>query len=149
MWPSCSGRGEHSGSVHDDSAVHSDARACWLAASLTIVHVLSIAFGVPSVAANARAHLPAASMIRQRIRAGLRRAVEAGKQLGRPKIKSRPGKTNQESIAGRQGHVDRRQGARRRHEHCAARCERNGSSSPFKRRKRGRVKGRRPATAGS
>ena len=26
------------------------------------------------------------SMIRQRIRAGLRRAVEAGKQLGRPKI---------------------------------------------------------------
>jgi DNA invertase Pin-like site-specific DNA recombinase len=45
------------------------------------------------------------SMIRQRIRAGLRRAKEAGKRLGRPADTIRAGKTNPEPTAGRQRHV--------------------------------------------
>jgi DNA invertase Pin-like site-specific DNA recombinase len=82
------------------------------------------------------------SMIRQRIRAGLRRAVDAGKQLGRPN-RRRHGKANPGPIAGRQGHVGDRQGSRLRHEHRAARGAGNAGRSPFRRRKRGRV-ARRP-----
>jgi hypothetical protein len=80
------------------------------------------------------------SMIRQRIRAGLRRAVEAGKQLGRPKINPTLEKTNPESITGRQGHVGDCQGVQSWHRHGPAHCTGNGSCSPFRRRKRGRVK---------
>ena len=48
------------------------------------------------------------SMVRQRVNAGLKRAVDAGKQLGRPRIGPSPGKANPESIAGRQGYVEGR-----------------------------------------
>jgi DNA invertase Pin-like site-specific DNA recombinase len=41
------------------------------------------------------------SMIRQRVRAGLKRAIEQGKQLGRPKSAALE-KTNPDSIAGRE-----------------------------------------------
>ena len=43
------------------------------------------------------------SMIRQRIRAGLRRAVDAGKQLGRPKIASALEKRIQAQLRGGRG----------------------------------------------
>jgi hypothetical protein len=65
-------------------------------------------------------------MIRQRIRARLRRAVEAGKQLGR---RPRPGKTNPGSIAGRQ--VGNSQGSRCRHEHCQRIAREMAAARPF------------------
>jgi DNA invertase Pin-like site-specific DNA recombinase len=48
------------------------------------------------------------SMIRQRVNAGLKRAVEAGKQLGRPRIDPALEKRIQSQFAGRQGHVEGR-----------------------------------------
>ena len=48
------------------------------------------------------------SMIRQRVNAGLKRAVDAGKQLGRPRIDPALEKRIQNSITGRQGHVEGR-----------------------------------------
>ena len=47
------------------------------------------------------------SMIRQRVNAGLKQAVDAGKQLGRPRIDPALEKQNPESIAGRQGACSR------------------------------------------
>jgi DNA invertase Pin-like site-specific DNA recombinase len=75
------------------------------------------------------------SMIRQRVRAGLKRAKEAGKRTC-------AGKTNPEPFTGRQGHVGDCQGSRLRHRHCAAYRPGDAGRSPFRRRKRGRVKGR-------
>ena len=80
------------------------------------------------------------SMIRQRIRAGLRRAVEAGKQLGRPKIDPALEKRIESQITGRQGHVGDCQRPGRRHRYRAAYRARNESRSPFRRRNRSRVK---------
>jgi len=67
------------------------------------------------------------SMIRQRVHVGLKRAVAAGKTLGRP----RPN-----AIAGRQGHSQGRPRGWRRHRHRATHCA--GDGPPF--RRRGRVR---------
>ena len=79
------------------------------------------------------------SMIQERVRAGLRRAEEEGKQLGRPKIDPALERANPEPIAGRQGHVGGRQGCRRWQRHSSAHCPRN-ERPPFRRRSRRRVK---------
>jgi DNA invertase Pin-like site-specific DNA recombinase len=77
-------------------------------------------------------------MIRQRIRAGLRRAVEAGKQLGRPKIDPALEKRIQSQLRAGKGMlaIARDLGAGTR----AAYRARNESRSPFRRRNRSRVK---------
>jgi DNA invertase Pin-like site-specific DNA recombinase len=48
------------------------------------------------------------SMIRQRVNAGLKRAVDAGKRLGRPADRSSDGKANPGPSTGRQGDVESR-----------------------------------------
>jgi DNA invertase Pin-like site-specific DNA recombinase len=63
------------------------------------------------------------SMIRQRINAGLKRAVEAGKQLGRP---NSPRKANSGSVTGQEGHSIGCQGVPCRHWHGSTNCTRNG-----------------------
>jgi hypothetical protein len=40
------------------------------------------------------------AMIQERVRAGLRRAVSEGKQLGRPRYRSRDGRAHQEGASG-------------------------------------------------
>ena len=76
------------------------------------------------------------SMIRQRVNAGLKRAVEQGKQLGRPRIDSATERANPKSSAQRHGHPEDRVSMRRRHRHRAA--DQGGIVRPF-RHKRGRV----------
>ena len=75
------------------------------------------------------------SMISVELNAGLRRAVEQGKQLGRPKIAPRPRKANPKSFADRDGHSGRCQEMRCRYGHRAAYCA-GDEQSPFRRRKR-------------
>ena len=77
------------------------------------------------------------SMIKQRINAGLKRAVEQGKQLGRPNPAR---KSDPRSIAGQEGHAGNRQGSRRGKRDGAAPCPGNARLVPFRRRRRGRVK---------
>ena len=67
------------------------------------------------------------SMIRQRVRAGLKRAVARGSTLG-----SRSRKTNPGPIAGWERHSGNGEGARRWHWHRASDCEGDG---PFRRRR--------------
>jgi DNA invertase Pin-like site-specific DNA recombinase len=78
------------------------------------------------------------SMIRQRVRAGLKRAKEAGKRLGR-QDRSCAGKTNPEPFAGRQGHVGCCSGMRRWRRHGATGSAGNAGRSPFRKRKRSRM----------
>jgi DNA invertase Pin-like site-specific DNA recombinase len=74
------------------------------------------------------------SMIRQRVNAGLKRAVEAGKTPGQhSRGKTRPG-----SIAGREGHSQSCSRTRGRYRHCAA--HQAGNDRPF--RRGGRVRPR-------
>jgi DNA invertase Pin-like site-specific DNA recombinase len=75
------------------------------------------------------------SMIRQRVHAGLKRAIAQGKQLGRPRPdRSRYGKANPGATALRQRHTQDRTRAWRRHWHGAARSA--GDGRPFRRRRR-------------
>jgi Resolvase, N terminal domain len=69
-------------------------------------------------------------------RPGLDEMLKDAQRQDRP----RPGKTNPESITGRQGHVGDCQGVQSWHWYGPAHCTGNGSCSPFRRRKRGRVK---------
>ncbi len=80
------------------------------------------------------------SMIRQRVNAGLKRAVDAGKQLGRPRIDPALEKRIQSQLRAGKGMLK-----------IAAECGvgsgtvqriKHEIGSPFRRRKRGRVKRR-------
>jgi hypothetical protein len=81
------------------------------------------------------------SMIRQRVHAGLKRAVEAGKTLGRPRISAAVEKRIQTQLRDRQGHHQGCPRSWRRHRHRAAHCP--GDGSPFRRRGRVRPKRRK------
>ena len=79
------------------------------------------------------------AMIRQRIRAGLKRAVEQGKP--RAASKGAPlRKHESRANCGAARACWRLLGVRRWHGHDAARRARNGRRSPFRRHRRGRVK---------
>ena len=65
-------------------------------------------------------------MIKQRIHAGLKRAVEAGKQLGRPRIPAQLEKRIQNSIASQERHACGGQGVWCRYRHGSAYCARDG-----------------------
>ena len=76
------------------------------------------------------------SMIRQRVRAGLKRAVESGKQLGRPQDRHRRREANTSSTPGQKGHAGNSTRPQGRERHCAAGETRNGGGRPFRRRRR-------------
>jgi hypothetical protein len=83
------------------------------------------------------------SMIRQRINAGLKRAVEAGQRLGRPADTRRGREANSGSIAFQERHAGNRQGVWRRDRHGPTHCARDDrGGSPFRRRRRRRIGGR-------
>jgi DNA invertase Pin-like site-specific DNA recombinase len=69
------------------------------------------------------------SMIRQRVLAGLKRAVEKGSILGRCPT----GKAHSGSIASREGHSSNSKGAWRRHRYGASNCQ---GHAPFRKRRR-------------
>jgi DNA invertase Pin-like site-specific DNA recombinase len=73
------------------------------------------------------------SMIRQRVNAGLKRAVEQGKQLGRPKIAEALEKRIQTQLRTGKGNLESCPRGWRRHRDCAAYCAR---AWPFRRRGR-------------
>ena len=78
------------------------------------------------------------SMIRQRIRAGLARAVQQGKHLGRPKM-TQPLRNESRTPTIRHGHHQSRPRVQCRRRHGPAGQGRNGRWSPFRRRKRRRL----------
>ena len=83
------------------------------------------------------------SMIRQRVHAGLKRAVDAGKQLGRPRIDPALERRIQSPIAGRQGHAQDCHRVRHWQRYGSAYQAGDGwGGPPFRKRKRGRVRRR-------